>query len=85
MTTVEAAEDASEGPASRSGTSEHAVSGHLPVILLVALYVVAVIVYVLLGRGAPVPQVSPDEFTYSSLARSVAEGNGLTWNGARRT
>lgn len=49
--------------------------------LLLGLYAVAVLTYVLLGRGQPIPQVVPDEFTYSALARSVAEGQGLTWRG----
>ena len=46
-----------------------------------ALYVAAVLLYVLLGRGEVVPLVSPDEFTYGHLARSLADGHGFTWRG----
>lgn len=53
----------------------------LPVALLFALYGVAVLVYVLLGHRQPLPQVSPDEYQYSALARSFADGHGLTYNG----
>lgn len=53
----------------------------LPVALLFALYGLAVLIYILLGRGQALPQVSPDEYQYSALARSVADGNGLTYNG----
>lgn len=53
----------------------------LPLALLVGLYVIATLVYILIGRGQELPQVSPDEYQYSALARSVADGNGLTYNG----
>ena len=53
----------------------------LPLALLVGLYLVATLVYILIGRGQELPQVSPDEYQYSALARSVADGNGLTYNG----
>lgn len=45
---------------------------------LVALYAVACVVYVLLGRDQPVPVIRPDEFTYGGLARSIADGDGMT-------
>ena len=53
----------------------------LPVALLFALYGLAVLVYIILGSRQPLPQVSPDEYQYSALARSFADGNGLTYNG----
>lgn len=49
--------------------------------LLVAMYGVAVLVYTLLGHQQPLPQVSPDEYQYAALARSFADGHGLTYNG----
>jgi len=58
-----------------------ATASRLPLILLVLLYVVAVVVYILLGSDQVLPQVAPDEYTYSALARSLANGNGLTWHG----
>ena len=42
----------------------------LPVALLFALYGLAVLIYILLGRGQALPQVAPDEYQYSALARS---------------
>lgn len=53
----------------------------LPTASLAALYAVAVAFYVLLARGQPVPQVTPDEFTYGALARAVAAGDGLELRG----
>ena len=53
----------------------------LPVALLFALYGLAVLIYILLGHRQPLPQVAPDEYQYSALARSIADGNGLTYNG----
>ena len=53
----------------------------LPVALLVGIYALAVLIYILLGRGQELPQVSPDEYQYTALARSIADGNGLTYNG----
>jgi len=52
----------------------------LPVALLFALYGLAVLVYIILGHRQPLPQVAPDEYQYSELARSFADGNGLTYN-----
>jgi hypothetical protein len=53
----------------------------LPLALLFALYGFAVLIYILIGRGQELPQVAPDEYQYTALARSVADGNGLTYNG----
>lgn len=53
----------------------------LPVALLFALYGLAVLVYIVLGSRQPLPQVSPDEYQYSALARSFADGHGLMYNG----
>ena len=46
-----------------------------------ALYALAVIVYAVLGHRASVPLITPDEFTYGHLARTLADGDGLTWRG----
>ncbi len=67
-------EESAEGSAARG-------PAWLPVALLFALYGLAVLIYILLGRGQALPQVAPDEYQYSALARSVADGNGLTYNG----
>jgi hypothetical protein len=48
---------------------------------LTALYVVAVAVYVLLGRREHIPIIAPDEFSYKHVAQSIAQGNGFTWRG----
>ncbi len=45
------------------------------------LYVVAVVLYALLGHQQALPLVSPDEFTYGHLARSLADGQGFDWRG----
>lgn len=63
------APDAAHGPA------------WLPLVLLLGLYFLAVLVYIVLGSRQPLPQVAPDEYQYSALARSVADGHGLTYNG----
>lgn len=46
------------------------------------VYAAATLLYIALGRGAPVPQLYPDEQLYSALAHSVAAGDGLAWRGA---
>ncbi len=56
-------------------------AGRLPLAALVLLYLTAVGVYILLGSEQLLPQVAPDEYTYSALARSLAAGDGLTWRG----
>ena len=48
---------------------------------VIAVYVLSVLVYVLLGRQQALPIVTPDEFTYGHLARSLADGDGFTWRG----
>lgn len=53
----------------------------LPVALLFGLYAFALLVYVILGSRQSLPQVAPDEYQYTALARSLADGNGLTYNG----
>ena len=52
-----------------------------PALALAALYVVGVLVYGLLGHRNVIPSISPDEFTYGHLARSIADGDGLSWRG----
>lgn len=51
------------------------------VLWLAALYSVAVIVYVLLGRTHDVPFVNPDESIYGHLAQGIADGTGFDWRG----
>lgn len=45
---------------------------------LAGLYAVALAVYLILAHRQPFPIVNPDEFNYGRLARSVADGDGLT-------
>jgi hypothetical protein len=68
-------------PEPDTGAQPQRGPGWLPLALLVGLYVLSTLVYILIGRGQELPQVSPDEYQYSALARSVADGNGLTYNG----
>ncbi len=68
--------DAEPGAQPAAGRGPH----WLPLALLFALYGFAVLVYIILGSRQPLPQVAPDEYQYSALARSVADGNGLTYN-----
>ena len=49
---------------------------------VVALYLASVLVYALLGHQQALPIVSPDEFTYGHVARSLADGDGFAWRGA---
>ncbi len=64
-----------------TGNSRASGSRWLPGALLLLLYAVAVGIYVALGSRQALPQVAPDEYTYSALARSLADGHGLTWHG----
>jgi len=48
---------------------------------IAALYLVAVVVYAVLGHRMPVPMVSPDEYTYGHIAQSLAHGDGISWRG----
>ena len=48
---------------------------------IAALYLAAVVLYALLGSRQALPIVSPDEFTYGHVARSLADGDGMTWRG----
>ena len=38
--------------------------------------------YLVLAGRITVPLISPDEFTHGHLARSIADGDGLSWRGA---
>src|SRR3954452_4693312 len=51
---------------------------------IVALYLVAVALYAVLGRRQLVPLVTPDEFRYQHFARAVANGDGFTWFGGHQ-
>lgn len=49
---------------------------------MILLFVLSAAVYVALGSLVEVPIISPDEYAYGHLARSLADGDGLTWGGA---
>ncbi len=61
--------------------ADAAVPGRRDRAEIAALYVLAVVVYAVLGHRMPVPMVSPDEYTYGHLAQSIAHGDGLSWRG----
>ena len=42
----------------------------------------AVAIFLLLAGRISLPLINPDEFTYGHLARSIADGDGLSWRGA---
>lgn len=48
----------------------------------ITLYVVAVLVYTLLSRRVPLPELFGDELIYGNIAQSVAHGDGFTWRDA---
>ncbi|HEU4975705.1 MAG TPA: hypothetical protein VFT50_11490 [Baekduia sp.] len=48
---------------------------------LLGLVVVAAVAHAVLALRAPVPILSPDEFRYGHLARSLADGEGFDWRG----
>lgn len=50
----------------------------LPVL---ALYLIGVLAYALAGTVVEVPIIAPDEYTYGPLARSIADGDGLSLHG----
>lgn len=54
------------------------LSAWWPVVLL---FLVAAATYVALGSLVAVPIISPDEYAYGHLARSLADGDGLSWGG----
>lgn len=71
-------------PTPASAEAPHAGAWLTPlraVLLMVALYLGAVVVYAILGHGLGVPLLHPDEFRYEHFARSVANGDGFTWWG----
>lgn len=65
---------AGEAPATR-------VHATRDVLWLVAMYVIAVVLYIALGRMREVPVLNPDEFIYGHLARGIADGTGFDWRG----
>lgn len=48
----------------------------------VVIFALAAAVYALLGSLQAVPVIAPDEFVYGHLARSLADGDGLSFYGA---
>jgi hypothetical protein len=49
------------------------------VVVLAALFAVAVAAYVALALNVPLPFIQPDEHRYSALARSLVHGHGFVW------
>jgi hypothetical protein len=63
---------------------DEAEGGHRrvgPGLALAALWVIGAVVYAVLGQQNDIPSISPDEFSYGHLARSIADGEGLAWRG----
>jgi hypothetical protein len=56
-------------------------SDTIPLILLVALFVLSAVVYTLLAHQSPIPLLLPDEGVYMQLAQSVAAGDGFEIRG----
>jgi hypothetical protein len=52
-----------------------------PWVLVGGLYALAAILYGALALHSPLPVLFPDEFRYSHLARSLADGEGFFWRG----
>jgi len=48
---------------------------------VVGLYLLAAAVYLVLALRSPLPVLFPDEFSYSHLARGLADGTGSDWRG----
>lgn len=72
MSTARAAEPhAAQRPA-------RALPAWLPV---AALFLIAVVAYVILALRSPLPVLFPDEFRYSHLARGIVDGTGSDWRG----
>jgi hypothetical protein len=52
-----------------------------PWALVAGLYLLVAAVYTVLSLHSPLPVLFPDEFRYSHLARSLADGHGFDWRG----
>ncbi|MDX6726333.1 MAG: hypothetical protein QOK49_1138 [Baekduia sp.] len=65
--------DASRGRAARLARS--------PWAMVAGLYALVAAVYTVLSLHTPLPVLFPDEFRYSHLARSLADGHGFDWRG----
>jgi hypothetical protein len=50
--------------------------------LLLAVYVVASAVGIVLALRSPLPSMYPDEYLYAHLARGLADGTGSDWHGS---
>jgi hypothetical protein len=48
---------------------------------VIGLYLLAAALYLVLALRSPIPVLFPDEFRYSHLARSLANGQGFDWRG----
>lgn len=68
-------------PSEAAGGAAASSSGALPLVALAALFALTALVYVALGQAQRAPIFSPDEFLYGHLARSLADGEGLSWRG----
>ena len=51
------------------------------IVMLAGFYALAVVIYGLLGASQEIPLITPDEFTYGHLARSIAHGGDTTFRG----
>jgi hypothetical protein len=52
-----------------------------PVLWLVAMFVVSVVVYAVVGAQHALPEVAPDELQYAKLSQNFALGRGLEFRG----
>jgi hypothetical protein len=81
MSTVRAVEPPAAPRRDRDAPAPSAARGPSPWLLLAGLYVMAAGLYVALALHSPLPVLFPDEFRYSHLARSLADGQGFDWRG----
>jgi hypothetical protein len=82
MSTVRAAEPTAAVPGrDHNAPAPPATRVPSPWLLLAGLYVVAAGLYIALALHSPLPVLFPDEFRYSHLARSLADGHGFDWRG----
>src|SRR3954470_6934308 len=81
MSTARAVEPPASSLRDPDGPEPPTARGPAPWLLLAGLYVVAAGLYSALALRSPLPVLFPDEFRYSHLARSLADGHGFDWRG----
>ncbi|HEY4097739.1 MAG TPA: hypothetical protein VGM33_19605 [Baekduia sp.] len=81
MSTARAVEPPAAPRGDRGAPAPSAHRGLSPWLLLAGLYVAAAVIYSALALHSPIPVLFPDEFTYSHLARGLADGTGFDWRG----